>query len=60
MLFAKPLNPSSLGRRLRRRIRSFAAGALMHPRRAPGPLGILFAFPPVGLRASEAYLSLDN
>jgi hypothetical protein len=26
-------------------------GALMHPRRAPGPLGILFAFPPVGLRA---------
>jgi hypothetical protein len=32
----------------------------MQPRRAPAPPGILFAFPPVGLRAWEAYLSLDN
>src|SRR4051794_24746605 len=59
-LFAKPLNPSSLGRRLRRHIPSFAAWGIDAPAPRSGPMGILFAFPPVGLRASEAYLSLDN
>ena len=66
VLFAKPLNPSSLGAG---RAGAFdlsppagvdADAASPAGRAALRPSGILLAFPPVGLRASEAYLRPDN